>query len=121
MKNTKRYTIFLAGVVIAVVLAPSVAREIQGAGKLRIYFFNVGQGDAEFIVAKDGTQILIDGGPNSKVISELGRVMPYYDNSIDVVILTHPHADHVTGLIDVLRRYKVGMVIESGADYDTAE
>ncbi|MDO8523272.1 MAG: MBL fold metallo-hydrolase [bacterium] len=88
---------------------------------LSVYFFDVGQGDSEFISAKDGTQILIDGGPNTKVLSELGRVMPYYDNSIDLVILTHQHADHVTGLIDVLNRYKIGMVIESGADYNTAE
>ncbi|MDP2668598.1 MAG: MBL fold metallo-hydrolase [bacterium] len=94
---------------------------VSGAPELAVYFFDVGQGDAEFISAKDGTQILIDGGPNTKVLSELGRVMPYYDNSIDVIILTHQHADHITGLIDVLRRYKVGMVIENGAGYNTAE
>src|SRR3989344_1424171 len=97
------------------VLAESRAPEIA------VYFFDVGQGDSEFISARDGTQILIDGGPNSKVLSGLARAMPYYDNSIDVIILTHPHADHVSGLIDVLNRYKVGMIIESGADYNTAE
>lgn len=88
---------------------------------LSIYFFDVGQGDSEFISAKDGTQILIDGGPNSKVLNELGKHMPYYDNTIDVVVLTHPHADHVSGLIEVLKRYEIGVVIESGTDYDTAE
>ena len=94
---------------------------VSNAPGIAVYFFDVGQGDSEFISAKDGTQILIDGGPNAKVLSDLGRVMPYYDNSIDLIVLTHQHADHVTGLIDVLRRYKVGMVIENGAGYNTAE
>lgn len=93
----------------------------SSASELSVYFFDVGQGDSEFISAKDGTQILIDGGPNSKILAGLGEAMPYYDNSIDVVILTHPHADHVAGLIEVLNRYKVGMVIESGTEYNTAE
>ncbi len=92
-----------------------------GEPEIAVYFFNVGQGDSQFISAKDGTQILIDGGPDSSVISRLGGVMPYFDNSIDAVILTHPHADHVTGLIDVLLRYNVGVVIESGVEYNTAE
>ena len=89
--------------------------------ELQIYFFDVGQGDAIFIEAKDGTQILIDGGPTNKILPLLGGVMPFYDHSIDAVISTHPHADHVSGLIEVLKRYKVGMVIESGASYQTAE
>src|SRR3989344_4111631 len=89
--------------------------------ELQIYFFDVGQGDSIFIEAKDGTQILIDGGPTNKILPLLGGVMPFYDHSLDAVILTHPHADHVSGLIEVLKRYSVGEVIESGADYNTAE
>lgn len=89
--------------------------------ELQVYFFDVGQGDSIFIEAKDGTQILIDGGPTNKILPLLGGVMPFYDHSIDAVILTHPHADHVSGLIEVLKRYSVGSVIESGASYNTAE
>ena len=89
--------------------------------ELQIYFFDVGQGDSIFIEAKNGTQILIDGGPTNKILPLLGGVMPFYDHSIDAVILTHPHTDHVTGLIDVLKRYNVDKVIESGASYNTAE
>jgi competence protein ComEC len=94
---------------------------ISDAPELNVYFFDVGQGDSEFISSKDGTQILIDGGPNSKVLTELGKVMPYFDNTIDAIVITHSHADHITGLIEVLRRYKVGIVIESGSVYNTAE
>lgn len=88
---------------------------------LRMIVFDIGQGDSIFIEAPNGNQMLIDGGPSSAILAKLGRVMPFWDRSLDVVVLTHPHADHVTGLIEVLKRYEVGMVLESGANYPTAE
>ena len=103
------------------VLAGLYAWNLWHKPELQVYFFDVGQGDSIFIEAKDGTQILIDGGPTNKILPLLGGVMPFYDHSLDAVILTHPHADHVSGLIEVLKRYNVGEVIESGADYNTAE
>ena len=81
---------------------------------LSVYFLNIGQGDAIFIQTPDKVQVLIDGGPDSAVLRELTRIMPIYDRYIDVVIMTHPDADHVGGLNDVLNRYKVGMVFEPG-------
>lgn len=89
--------------------------------ELEVSFFDVGQGDAIFIESKDGTQILIDGGQPNKILPNLGGTMPFFDRFIDIVVLTHPHADHVSGLLEVLERYKVGMVVESGVDYHTAE
>lgn len=86
---------------------------------LTVAFLDVGQGDAIFLQSPSGNQMLIDGGPNKKVLSELGDIMPFHDRSIDVVILTHPHEDHVGGLIDVLTRYDVGMIIESDAIADS--
>jgi len=111
-------TVFLFGmnfIIWSWVFASSLAPD------LAVYFFNVGQGDSIFIASKDGTQILIDGGPNSRVLGELAKAMPYYDDSIDLVVLSHPHADHLSGLIDVLKRYKVGKVVESGVIYRTPE
>ena len=90
-------------------------------GVLSIRVFDVGQGDAIFIEAPDGNQILIDGGPDAAVLRRLGEIMLPWDRSIDAVILTHPHADHISGLIDVLRRYAVGRVIESGSEHSIAE
>lgn len=89
--------------------------------ELAIYFFDVGQGDSILIESKDGAQILIDGGPPNRILPQLSRVLPYFDRYIDVVILTHPHADHISGLIEVFKKYNVGMLIESGASYSTAE
>jgi len=89
-------------------------------GRLTVAFLDVGQGDAIFIES-GGIQILIDGGPNKSVISELSNVMPFYDRSIDALILSHPHKDHVGGLVEVLKRYDVDFVFDSGDTSSIAE
>ncbi len=94
---------------------------LEGGRNLAVHFFDIGQGDGIFIELPNHVQVLIDGGPNNSILSKLGSVMPFWDHTIDLVILTHPHADHVDGLIDVLKRYDVGMVIESGAAYATPD
>ena len=86
---------------------------------LLVAFLDVGQGDAIFIEASNGNQILVDAGPNKKVLSELSKIMPFYDRSIDMIIESHPDSDHIGGMIDVLRRYKIGAVIETGVDSDS--
>lgn len=90
------------------------------SGQAQVYFLNVGQGDSEYIKTKSGQDILIDGGPDSKVLNELGKVMDFNDRKIDLVVLTHPHADHLTGLIEVIRRYEIGQVWESGVAYPSS-
>jgi len=75
--------------------------------KLHIVVCDVGQGDAIFMRTPDGSDILIDGGPDDSVLACLGRHMPFWDKTIELIMMTHPHADHMTGLIDVVKRYKV--------------
>lgn len=94
---------------------------LENRGDLHLIVFDVGQGDAIFIEAPNGNQVLVDGGPSNAILGKLGAAMPFWDRSLDLVVLTHPHADHVTGLIEVLKRYDVGMVLESGVNYSTAE
>jgi len=89
------------------------------AGVLRVSFLDVGQGDAIFIEGPNGNQVLIDGGRDRSVTRALGDVMPFYDRSIDVVIATHPDADHIGGLPYVLERFTVGAVIENGTTAET--
>lgn len=81
---------------------------------VRVSFFDVGQGDASHIRLANGFDILIDGGPDATVVSRLGHDMPYWDRTIELLIITHPHADHVTGLIDVLKKYHVNEIWISG-------
>ena len=89
-------------------------------GILTVAFLNIGQGDATFIEAPNGNQILIDGGPGKSVLRELSKVIPFYDRSIDVVIATHPDADHIAGLNDILEKYKVAIFMEPGVESETA-
>jgi competence protein ComEC len=81
---------------------------------IEIYFLDVGQGDSELVVLPNNVKILIDGGPNNKVVGELSSILRPTDRYIDLVILSHPQTDHFAGLIDVLQRYKVGAFISSG-------
>ncbi|OGO18324.1 MAG: DNA internalization-related competence protein ComEC/Rec2 [Chloroflexi bacterium RBG_16_50_11] len=88
--------------------------------ELRVSFLDVGQGDA-ILIQKGSRQILIDGGPSPRSITlELSRQMPFWDRSIDLVVLTHPHQDHLAGLLEVLRRYDVGQVIYPALDYKSS-
>ncbi|TSC91775.1 MAG: competence protein ComEC [Parcubacteria group bacterium Licking1014_17] len=83
-------------------------------GLLKVYFLDVGQGDAVLIESPNGNQVLIDGGPDNKVVEEIGKVMPFFDRSIDALVLSHTDSDHLTGLISVLDRYSVGEILETG-------
>ncbi len=101
-------------VICLLVLAIATANAAgQKDGLLKIYFLDVGQGDSIFIEAPNGNQVLVDGGPDNSVLSELGKVMSFYDRDIDIVILTHSDADHITGLIEILDRYDVKNVVYS--------
>lgn len=79
-----------------------------------LYFLDIGQGDATLIHTPDGRDILIDGGPDNSVLYRLGEVMPFYDRTIDMVVLTHPDSDHMNGLIEVLKRYRIKTIVYNG-------
>lgn len=84
------------------------------------YFLSVGQGDSEAVILHGGAVALIDGGPpNGRVLRELEKILPFYKRSIDVVVLTHPEEDHFGGLIELLKRFKVGAVITNGDANET--
>src|SRR4030042_1112169 len=74
--------------------------------RLHIISCDVGQGDATLLIHRN-LQILVDGGPNDNVLDCLGKHLPFWDRTIELVILTHPDRDHFLGLVEVFRRYKV--------------
>lgn len=92
-----------------------IVHEASIPNELQVSFLDVGQGDAIFIQSPSGVQVLIDGGRDASVLEELHKVMPLFDRSINVVIATHPDADHISGLIDVVKKFRVGSFLESGA------
>ena len=87
--------------------------------KLVVTFLDVGQGDAILVQTPSGHTMLIDGGPTNKILERLSNKMSYFDSDIDVIVATHPDADHVTGLIPVLEKYTVQRVVESPVEGHT--
>ena len=86
--------------------------------ELAVNFLDVGQGSSVLIQTPYGQNILIDGGDvDAKVLRQLPLFMPFYDRRIDLVILTHPHDDHVGGLVPVLKRYRVGNILYTGVTH----
>lgn len=79
--------------------------------QLTTTFFDIGQGDAIHLRLPHDQDILIDGGPSNRVIEKLGSAMPLFDRHIDIVVATHPDADHITGLIGVMRTYRIGLLL----------
>lgn len=103
----------LLALAAAVVLAWLGLRGLPD-GRLHVWFLDVGQGDAILIEAPDGRQILVDGGPSPAALGdELGAVLPFWDRSLDLLVLTHPDADHLTGLLPLFERYRIGGVVHS--------
>lgn len=81
-------------------------------GFLTVAFLDIGQGDGIYIEAPNGNQMLIDGGPSAGAeLRALGRVMPFWDHTIDMVLATHPDQDHVGGLPAVIDRMHVKEVV----------
>lgn len=87
---------------------------------LRVYFLDIGQGDAIFIDSPTHGRLLLDGGKNRKVLTELGKLIPFADKRIDVMIESHPDADHIGGLPEVVSRYDVGLFLEPGVESDNS-
>ena len=103
------------------ILAWIVVYDLNKTQFLEVIFFDVGQGDTIFIETPQKQQILIDGGPSSTILGKLGNEMPFWDRSIDLLILTHPERDHLIGLIEVLKRYKIDYILWTGVKKETAE
>ena len=112
---------FLGGLIFLNALVWQEVFGFIGSPYLGVVFFDVGQGDAIFIETPQKHQILIDGGPDSVILEKLATVIPFWDRSIDLIILTHPEHDHFAGLIEVLKRYEVENILWTGIVRNTAE
>ena len=112
MKSSWKY---LFGVLVLTVVTVWSAIFVSPDNKLHLIACDVGQGDA-ILVTYRKTQILVDGGPDRSVLTCLSEYMPFWDREIEVVILTHPEADHLTGLIEVFKRYRVKTLVATPLD-----
>lgn len=96
----------IVGIIIFIISSITIY-QIYNADETRIIFLDIGQGDS-ILITEGEYQILIDGGADSKILQEkLGKYMPFWDRTIDVVIATHLDDDHVSGLVDIFNNYEV--------------
>lgn len=119
MRKSVAYTIFIT-VPFVVTVCIWFLFFHQTESVLKIAFLDVGQGDAIFIETPSGKQVLVDGGVGTKVLGELANQMSFFDRTIDVVVATHPDADHIGGLSGVFDFYRVLNVLDPGVTSDTA-
>lgn len=108
----------MGGCLCLCVLCGVIVYYLITATRVTVTFLDVGQGDATLIMY--GThQVLIDGGADqTRLLEAVGRVMPFWDRTIDTVIATHPDADHIDGLIGIMTRYRVGQLWHSAVTRD---
>ena len=122
MKRFRKYLPYILLITFIIILA-GIFYTIYSKGNqsklLKVAFLDVGQGDAIYIEAPNGKQMLVDGGPDDSVLAELAQVMPFGDQSIDLVLATHTDADHIGGLSSVIEQYDVSHIIENGSSSST--
>lgn len=99
--------------VVAVFLYPST-------NGLRVTYFDVGQGDGALIQLPDNLDILVDGGPDRGVVQKVGGKLPFFNQEIELIILTHPHEDHIVGALEAMKRFKVDQVWYTGVKYPSS-
>lgn len=117
MNKRAWYSIFIILIVVAVVLWLAVL--MRPDSRLKIVTCDVGQGEA-ILVIKENFQMLVDGGPNNKVVSCVDRHIPFWDREIEIMVSTHPDSDHYTGLVEVLKRRKIGIIVATEANKEGA-
>ncbi len=82
----------------------------------RVIFCDVGQGDGAYIRTSEGTDIVIDAGPDNSILSCLGKHMPFSDKTIEYAFLSHPQLDHYGGFLGILRNYHISHFYRSSGD-----
>lgn len=114
---SKKQAIIFSALIVFSLLALFFSQEMRfNDRKLHVVFCNVGQGDAIFIRTPKQNDVLIDGGPDRKVLDCLSQHMPFWDRTLELVILSHPHQDHFAGLIDVIQSYTIESFVTEKLD-----
>jgi len=108
-------TAALVGVLVAVTAATAPD------GRLHVTALDIGQGDAILVRTAQGRTMLVDGGPDPELtLRRLGANLPFHVRRIDLLVLSHPHQDHVAGLVEVLDRFDVGALLHAGIGFENA-
>jgi len=119
IREYARWYMLLLLLFVSIALWSVILREGRH-GILTVTFLNVGKGNSVFIESPSGAQILIDAGPDKNILKEISHVLPWYDRSLDLLVMTNTDAGNYTGFIPLLQNYSARQVLESGMDAGTA-
>lgn len=111
---------YIIGILVLILVVVWLAVLTYPEDKLKLIACDVGQGDA-ILATVGSTQILIDGGANNKVVECLDAYIPFWDRTIEVIVLSHPQRDHFYGLIEVFERYEVEKFVGTSLESSSKE
>jgi len=115
MLNKQRFFVFLTALLA---FLPFFVLFYWPSNKLQLIACDVGQGDA-LLLTQGFNQLLIDGGPDGRVLDCLADNLPFWDKEIELVVNTHPDKDHLAGLVDVIERYSVKYLVSNSLKVET--
>src|SRR3989339_336745 len=115
----KIFSLILPFLIMSGVLVYSHVTRSSG-GDLVVNFLDVGQGDSILIQTPNNHIILVECGAETAVLTELNDVLPFLQKKIDLLVLTHPHSDHIEGLVPVIKRYEVESALITGVAYSNS-
>ncbi len=109
------YLILPLGLLLAAVVVASY--QTRPDNKLHVQRYDFG---STLIQTYQGNQVLIDGGPDDRILAALGKSLPFYDHQIDLLILTKADEFHATGLVYILKRYEVRQILLPEGNFSSA-
>ena len=116
--SLSRLTTLSAGLLLVVGSLLALGLRSQPDGQMHVYFLDLERGEAVLIVTPDGQQVLIDGGFSpTELLGALGRQMPFYDRTLELVVLTHAGDERVGGLVELAQRFEIKQVLQAPFPY----
>ncbi len=116
-RSTRRTRLASLGVATALLLLCGREWLLLPDGHAHLSVLDVGQGDSILIVSPSGKRILVDGGPDLRTLEKLGGSLPFFDRRIDLLVLTHPHLDHLASFPEIVDRYDVRAAVLNATPY----
>ncbi len=123
-RSTRLFTVLALGVLLFFLSAcqreaPKTQGEVTAEGALKIYAFDVGQGDGLLVISPGGKHVLIDAGPSEAEHDLVAALKKLGIKDLDLVVATHPHADHIGGMRWVMNNFPVKKFLDSGQNYSS--
>jgi competence protein ComEC len=117
-KNIKIFLYTISSLLLVILLVLNISKD-KSIKNLEVTFLNVGQGDSTFIKTPNNKNILIDSGPKNVVLNKLRQIMNRKDKTLDMLVVTNPDADHISGFNYILDDYNVLSVLLPGTSSTT--